>query len=251
MKKLLFFTLAILMSIPFHAQRNDNADYWNRWEYTPKEGMRAAFEKAAAKKTAMFNKTPETAIFTYRIITGPSSGTYVRVESNKSPEDYDLDRSAEGKYWDDNVSKFVAKNSGQVRMQRLNDGSYNYNQENNTPAKYVQRTTYSVKADKIMHFRRFMSRTAQMLEKRGVPVTRILLRLESGGNRNQFVSASTFDTFKRDPMPEQENTWREDYNDLFGPGSWDEDLNNFRASLEYWGEQVETLQFVPEMSTKL
>jgi hypothetical protein len=52
-------------------------------------------------------------------------------------------------------------------------------------------------------------------------------------------------------MPEQENTWREDYNDLFGPGSWDEDLNNFRASLEYWGEQVETLQFVPEMSTKL
>ena len=40
MKKLVFFTMAILMSIPIYAQRNDNADYWNRWEYTPKEGMR-------------------------------------------------------------------------------------------------------------------------------------------------------------------------------------------------------------------
>lgn len=251
MKKLVFFTMAILMSISFYGQRNDNADYWNRWEYTPKEGMRVDFEKAAAKKTDMFNKTPETAIFTYRIITGPSSGTYVRVESNKSPEDYDLDRSAEGKYWNDNVSNFVAKNSGQVRWVRLNDGTYNYNPETNKPAKYVQRTTFNVKADKIMHFRRFMSRLSKLLEKRGIQVTRILFRLESGGNRNQFVVASTFDTFKRDPMPEQENTWREDYDDLFGPGSWDEDRINFDASLEYWGEQTETMELVPEMSTKL
>ena len=251
MKKLVFFTLAILMSISIYAQRSDNADYWNTWEYTPKDGMRDDFEKAAAKKTAMFNKTPETAIFTYRIITGPSSGTYVRVESNKTAADYDLDRSAEGKHWDDNVSNFVAKNSGQVRWVRLNDGTTNYNAENNSPAKYVQRTTFNVKSDKVNHFRRFMSRISKVIEKRGIPVTRILFRLESGGNRNQFVVASTFDTFKREPMPEQENTWREDYNELFGPGSWDEDRNNFDASLEYWGEQVETMQLVPEMSTKL
>ena len=251
MKKLVFFTMAILMSISIYAQRSDSADYWNTWEYTPKDGMREDFEKAAAKKTAMFNKTPETAIYTYRIITGPSSGTYVRVESNKSPEDYELDRSAEGKYWNDNVSNFVAKNSGQVRWQRLNNGTYNYNPENNSPAKYVQRTTFNVKADKVMHFRRFMSRITEVMEKRGAEGTRILFRLVSGGNRNQFVVASTFDTFKREPMAEQENTWREDYTELFGPGSWDEDLNNFRTSLEYWGEQVETMQFVPEMSTKL
>ena len=239
------------MSISIYAQRSDNADYWNTWEYTPKDGMREDFEKAAAKKTAMFNKTPETAIFTYRIITGPSSGTYVRLESNKTAADYDLDRSAEGKYWDDNVSNLVAKNSGQVRWVRLNDGTINYDPENKSPAKYVQRTTFSVKADRVMHFRRFMSRIADVMEKRGVQTTRILFRLESGGNRNQFVVATTFDTFKRDAMPELENTFREDYNEMFGWGSIEEDGNNFDASLEYWGEQVETLQFVPEMSTKL
>jgi hypothetical protein len=251
MKKLVFFTMAILMSISIYAQRSDNSDYWNTWEYTPKDGMREDFEKAAAKKTAMFNKTPETAIYTYRIITGPSSGTYVRVESNKTAADYDLDRSAEGKHWDDNVSNLVAKNSGQVRWVRLNNGTYNYNPESNSPAKYVQRTTFNVKADKVNHFRRFMSRIADVMEKRGAQTTRILFRLESGGNRNQFVVATTFDTYKREESPEQENTFREDYNDMFGWGSIEEDSENFDASLEYWGEQVETMQFVPEMSTKL
>jgi len=250
MKKLVLFALAILMSASIYSQRNDNSDYWNTWEYTPKEGMREDFEKAAAKKTAMFNKTSETAILTYRIITGPNSGTYVRVESNKLPSDYDLDRTAEGKYWNQNVSNFVANTSGQVRWQRLNDGTLNYNPENKTPAKYVERTTYNVKADGVMHFRRFMSRLAKVIEKREGTATRILFRVVSGGNRNQFVLASTFDTFKSEPWPEHENTFREDYNEMFGWGSIEEDSKNFDASLEYWGEQVETMQFVPEMSTK-
>ena len=235
------------------SQRSDNSDYWNTWEYAPKDGMRADFEKAAAKKTAMFNKTPETAILTYRIITGSNSGTYVRLETNKSPEDYDVDRSAEGKYWDTNVSSFIANNGGQVRWSRLNDGTINYDPENKTPAKYVQRTTFNVKADKVMHFRRLMTRVAKVIEKRGGTQTRILFRLVSGGNRNQFIVATTFDSFKRAPntRPEQENTWREDYDEMFGWGSMDEDGKNFDASLEYWGEETETLQFVPEMSTKL
>lgn len=251
MKKLVFFTMAILMSISIYAQRNDEDVYWNTWEYTPKDGMREDFEKAAAKKTAMFNKTAETAIVTYRIITGSSSGTYVRVETNKSPADYDLDRSAELKYWSDNVNNFVAKSSGQVRWQKLNDGTVNYDPKNTTLAKYVQRTTYNVKADKIMHFRRFMTRVGQVIVKRGGKDPRILSRLQSGGNRNLFKLATTFNTYKQEPMPEQEKTWSEDYEAMFGYGSWDEDLNNYRASLEYWGEQVETLELVPEMSTKL
>lgn len=249
--KLVLFALTILFCASIYSQRNDNSDYWNTWEYTPKDGMNEDFEKAVAKKTAMFNKTPETAILTYRIITGPSSGTYVRVESNKSPSDYDLDRTAEGKHWSQNVSNFVAKSSGQVRWQRLNDGSLNYNPENNSPAKYVERTTFNVKADGVMHFRRFMSRLVKVIEKREGTGTRILFRVVSGGNRNQFVLATTFDTFKREAWPELENTFREDYNKMFGWGSIEEDSENFDSSLEYWGEQVETMQFVPEMSTKI
>lgn len=250
MKKLLLFSMALLISASVYAQRNNNSEYWNTWEYTAKEGMVKDFEDAAAKKTAMFNATDKTEIITYRITTGPNSGTYVRIESQKSPSDYDLDRSAEGKYWNENVAKYIAKSNGQVRWQRLNNGSLNFDPGKSTPKKHVNRTTYNVKADKILHFRRFMTRLAKVGEKRGWTATRLLFRLVSGGNRNQFVLAVGFDAFEReDNGVEQENTFEEDYNKLFGFGSLDEDGNNFDASLEYWGEQRESLVLVPEMST--
>lgn len=252
MKKFFLILASILVCTLTYGQRNDNREYWNTWEYTPKDGMRTDFEKAAAKKTATFNKTPETAIITFRYVTGPKSGTYLRVEGLKSPADYDLDRSAEGDYWNQNVSKFIAKNAGQQRWQRLNDGSYNYDPKNpGPPSKIINKTTYSVKADKIGHFRRFMSRLAKMAEQRNWPVIRTLYRLESGGNRNEFVLVAGFDSYKRASGPEFENTFEEDYDTLFGYGSLDEDSNNFDASLEYWGEMRETLHLVPEMSTKI
>ncbi|MBT8271591.1 MAG: hypothetical protein KJO25_06060 [Bacteroidia bacterium] len=240
--------MILFLSTSIYSQRSNNEVYWNTWEYTPKEGMREDFEKAAAKKTAMFNKTPETAITTYRIITGPDSGTYLRVEGNKSAADYDLDRTAEGKYWNDNVGEYIAKSQGQVRWRRLNNGSYDPDPENSTPSKYVSRTFYNVKADKIMHFRRAMYRMSKVAEKRGW-AGRSLYRLESGGNRNQFILAIGFETHKRAESPERETTAKEDYDELFGWRSWDEDWNNFDASLEYWGEQRDLLQLVPEMST--
>ena len=79
-KLLLLLSMILLLSTSIYAQRNDKANYWNTWEYTAKEDMQKDFEKAAAKKTAMFNKTPETAIMTYRILTGPDSGSYLRVK---------------------------------------------------------------------------------------------------------------------------------------------------------------------------
>jgi len=250
MKKFCLTIASILVCTLMYGQRNNNAEYWNTWEYTPKEGMRADFEKAAAKKTATFNKTPETTIITYRYVTGSKSGTYLRVEGLKSPADYDLDRSAEGQYWDKNVSKFIAKDAGQQRWQRLNNGSYNYDPKNpKPPSKIINKTTFSVKADKIVHFRRFMSRIAKMAKERNWPVSRMLYRLVSGGNRNEFVLITAFDTYKRTPGPEFENSFEDDYNDLFGFGSLDEDGKNFDASFEYWGESRETLHLVPEMST--
>ncbi len=248
MKNQLLLLMILLLSSSIYSQRSDNPVYWNTWEYTAKEGMRQDFEKAAAKKTAMFNKTPETAITTYRVITGPDSGTYLRVEGNKSAADYDKDRTAEGKYWEENVSKYVAKSNGQVRWRKLNDGSYDPNPDDNTPSKYVSRTFFNVKAGKVMHFRRAMSRISKVAEKRGW-AGRSLYRLESGGNRNQFILAVGFDTYKRAEQPENGTTMEEDYNELFGRGSWDEDWKNFDEALEYWGHQRDMLQLVPEMST--
>ena len=251
MKRITVLALALFVSASIFSQRNNNANYWNSWTYKAKDGMVDEFMAAAAKKTAMFNTTDETAIITYRIATGPNSGSFVRVEANKKPADYDLDRSAEGAYWNENVSQYIAEDGGQKRWIRLNDGSYTPSSVSG-PAKIVQRTTFSVKADKIMHFRRFLARVAQVIEKRGGTASRSLYRLQSGGNRNEFVLAVGFDTYERQgPRVEHENSFSEDYNEMFGYGTYDEDGDNYDAALEYWGEMRETLVLVPEMSTGL
>lgn len=249
MKRIFLFIAPLLICTMMYSQRGNNNVYWHTWEYTAKDGMVEDFEKAAAKKTAQFNSSSDNAIVTYRYVTGPKTGTYLRVQGDKSAADYDLDRSAEGKYWNDNVGKYIARSGGQVRWQRLNNGSYNYDPEA-PPAKIIQKTTFSVKADKIGHFRRFMSRIAKMAEERNFSSPRILYRLISGGNLNEFVVIIPFDTYKRSGEPPQfENTFEEDYNAIFGNGSLDEDVENFDGSFEYWGETRETLHLVPEMST--
>jgi len=50
-------------------------------------------------------------------------------------------------------------------------------------------------------------------------------------------------------MKSSETTWEEDYNKLFGWGSWSEDIANLDASIEMYGENVETLQLMPELSS--
>jgi|TARA_R110000737_G_scaffold352064_1_gene396512 hypothetical protein len=249
MKKLLLFSTVLILSSTVYAQRNSNSNYWNTWEYTVKDGMHKEFEKAVAKKTSLYNKTPETAIRTYSVITGPNSGNYLRVEGNKSPKDYDLDRSAEGNYWLEYVSKYLVKEAGQVRYELLKEGSYNPNPNTVKFSKYVERTTFYVKADRILHFRRVMSRVAKVAEKRGWESTRSLYRLVNGGNRNSFVLAIGFDSYDRVEKPETETTFKEDYDELFGWGSLEEDWKNYDASLESWGEQVDMLKLIPEMST--
>jgi len=253
MKKVVVLSMAFCLSVTLFSQRNDNNEYWNSWRYTAKEGMQQKFEEAAAKKTAMFNTTSETAIVTYRFITGSNSGSYMRIEARKSPSDYDKDRSAEGNYWRDNVGKYVAKNGGQVRWQLLESNSLNYDPKNPAPpAKYVRMVTFNIKADKVRSFRRWIYRAHKVMEKRGNKSPRMLFRLVSGGNRNQFLLAVPYESHKRtEASQEHENTWREDYYELFGWGTMEEDGQNFDASLEFWGEEVETLQLVPSMSTKL
>ena len=105
MKKQLLIILTFCLSTVVFGQLNSKQEYWNTWRYTPKADMVQKFESAVALKTKTFNSTPELAIFTYKVITGPNTGTYERVEGNKKPTDYDMDRSVEAAYWDKNVSK--------------------------------------------------------------------------------------------------------------------------------------------------
>lgn len=250
MKRVTFLLLVFLSSTVLFGQRNANNDYWNSWRYTPKKGMDVDFRKAVAKKMAMFNNTPETAIITYQVLTGRNSGTYERVESMKYPKHYDMDRSAEGAYWQNNVDKFVEKSSGQIRWDRINNATLNWDPENpGTPSKYLERTTFDVKPGSILHFRRFVYRVTETLKKRGFKDTQLMFRCISGGSDNMFVMVRGWNAYQDDPFPDRDESFEDDYNELFGWGTYDEDRQNFDDSLEDWGEWTETMVLVPELST--
>ena len=125
----------------------------------------------------------------------------------------------------------------------------NFSASESGPAKYFEQTFYVVKPDKVGHFRRFNTRVVENLKKRNVQARRGLFRLISGGNTNLFSVVNFFDSYKQEQQPQSENRWEDDYNELFGGGSWDEDFDNFRSSYESWSVQRQTLQLVPEMTT--
>lgn len=251
MKKLLI-GLALIFCVSMFAQRNASNDYWNSWRYTPKQGKTAEFEEAVAKKMQLYNNSAETAMFTYKIVTGRSSGTYERVESMKYPKDYDKDRTAEGDYWQKNVAKFIERDEGQKRWDRINNATLNWDPENpGAPAKYLERTTYDVKPDGITHFRRYVYRITKTLEKRGFKDSQLMFRCISGGSDNMFVVVRGWNNYQDKPWSdvEHENDFMEDYEELFGWGTFREDQKNFDSSLESWGEMTETMQLVPSLTT--
>lgn len=250
MKRVTIILMALMTTAIMFGQRNTNNDYWNSWRYTPKKGMDKDFRKAVAKKMAQFNNSTETAIITYQVVTGRNSGTYERVESMKFPKHYDMDRSSEAQYWQDNVDKFIEKSGGQMRWDRINNATLNWDPENpGTPSKYLERTTYDVKPGKILDFRRFAYRVTETLKKRGFKDTQLLFRCVSGGSDNMFVMVRGWNKYQDDAMPERDESFEDEYNELFGWGTFDEDRQRFDDSLEDWGERTETMELVPELST--
>ena len=88
------------------------------------------------------------------------------------------------------------------------------------------------------------------MSKRGSKVTQLIFRCISGGSDNMYVRVRGWNTYQDDRGGrDSENTFREDYNEEFGWGSFDEDLANFNNSLENWGEFTETLELVPSLTT--
>src|SRR5210317_864520 len=160
MKKLFLCALALCVSVTMNSRQSssDNSVYWNVYQYQAKDGKVQDFMEAAAEKTARFNGSAERAMSTYRILTGRKTGTFVRISGPHKAADFDVDRSAEGKYWQENVGKYIGQNLGLQRWVQLNDATMNFMPGEGSPAKYFEQTFYDVKQGKVGDFRRFQSR---------------------------------------------------------------------------------------------
>lgn len=249
MKRLLIVLILALVCMPAMSQLNPNWEYYRtmRWKANP--GQTDNFMKAAGEKTKMFNNTPETAMVTYRIMTGPDQGKFERVSANKTLSQMYSQNPEEMEYWGKNVSEYTNEPSGAKVWWRIKGWSVNWPPENMRPSKYLSVQTLTIKNGNNGNFRRYMNRRMQIL-KENTSRQMAVFKISSGSQLLEFRVITFFD----DPMnamgewKTEDFSMQEAYDDKFGWNAYRTDQELFFQSIEIYGNLVETHQLVPEMS---
>ena len=232
--KILLFTVLLSTTLTF-SQRNPNATYMTSFAYKAKDGMVEKFEKAAEKKTKMFNKEEGSIIYTYQVLTGNNAGVYERYLVGQSASSYDLDRSEELEYWSENVMPYAEAVGGQMRWQWEEWATVGDQPE---PPKYINKTVFRFKPDMEAHVARYIYRWGKVWEKRNPEAFRRVFSPVSGGDLNVFVSFSGFDEYGN--VPENDSSWEEDYNEMFGWEQLAQDRKMMQKSLREWNGATRT-----------
>lgn len=253
MKQLLILLLVCTFTV--QAQTWGNKEYWISYEYTPKKGEKAAFEKALATKTKKWNKTPETAIFTFEVVNGPNTGTYERWVVRKDRAWFDQDFSAEIAYWDKNVASFLADESGEQTWRRFKGSSYGWDDVNSSPKNYYQQDRVIVKQGMTNEFLRVHERFAKLMASLEYTGNHTVFRVENGGNTREFAVIYGFDQHGGDGSGtfaglEAGENIEDAYNEMFGYDAWYKDWQANRSAIEIWGSLSQKTKFRPELSTQ-
>jgi hypothetical protein len=249
MKKI--FLILSIVPLFMLAQNNPNSEYWqlNRWE--AKEGMNKEFQAAVSKKTKKFNNTTETAILTFRIVTGPDSGKYMRVVGPKTGDFFNSSSdSEEYAYWEKNVMPFVKNQMGNVRTARIDDFSYNWD-NSQAPKKYIKFSTYRFKTENSRDWFDFMRNDAKLKKAHGYTGIRGVFYVVSGAEWEMHV-VEPYDSHgtRLGTYNSKDFKYEEEYNKMFGWRAVDNDRTKANeAERDYRGQVTETLEFIPEMST--
>jgi hypothetical protein len=235
MKSKILILVALFVTSLSFSQRNPNDTYMTTFVYKAKDGMVEKFEKAADKKTKMFNKEEGSIILTYKVLTGENAGVYERYLVGQSNKSYDLNRSDELQYWEKNVSPYADPLGGQQRWMWEEWATIG----DQAPPKYLTKTVIRFKPGMRDHVSRFIYRTGKVLEKRNPTAFRRVFSPVSGGDMNVLVVFSGFDEYGRE-WSNMDTTWEEDYNEMFG---WEQQSNDEKMrdkSLREWNGRVRT-----------
>lgn len=249
MKRILCTLALVLVYLSAFGQTNPNWEYYRTMRWEAKPGQTDNFKKAAAKKTQMFNNTPETSMVTYQIMTGPDQGKFERVYPNKTISQIYSNNPQELEYWGKNVSEFAKEPEGAKIWWRIKGWSVNWDSANTTPSKYMNVQILLIKNGHTADFRRAMTRRMSILKEHSTRKVAVF-KISSGSQLMEFRIITFFD----DPMKANGDWKTEDfdyedaYNAKYGYNAEDVDSQLFQKSIEIYGNVVETHVLVPEMS---
>ena len=249
MKRILTLLFILLLALPGFSQTNPNWEYYRTMRWKAKSGQADDFKKAAAKKTQMFNNSPENAIVTYQMMTGPDQGMFERVQVARTLDNlYNADNTKELEYWAKNVTQFAENPEGGKIWWRIKGWSANW-EEGGTPSKYMDVQIITIKTANTSDFRRYMTRRMEIIKENSTRKIAVF-KISSGSQLGEFRIITFFD----DPMKAMGEWKSEDfdfedaYNEKYGFNAYMTDRDLYTKAFEIYGNLVETHKLVPEMS---
>jgi len=248
MKKLIYI-LSIIISTISYAQQQD-AEIWQTYRIKSLKGKTQEFEKAVSKKTRMFNKSPQDAIFTFKVVDGQDQGMYERVVGFKNWSWFNRSNQKEMDYWMKNVDPLIESQTGWIVWERIKEYSHNWN-PGNAPSKHQLRRSRMVKPSGYSDFLIVHERMKKVYDKYGYKGIKGLFRCVSGGSEQMFLIVSPFNEYGENAgFEKSDKNTAELYNEMFGDNAWQKDILKYNSSLVDWGRSAERLTIVKSMSSQ-
>ena len=210
------------------------------------------FEKAVAKKTQMYNSKEGTARWiTFRIITGSAANNYLRVQLANSPEEFDNIDTVGNAYWQKTVGPLHTSEGGRI-WGRSNGTSYNpQNGERETLRRIIY---YNYKDSGEQDFWRFRIRQAEARAAMGddqINSAMHVMNCASGCDGNWVAIFFTYESFEhqREINSNELPKLVEKYNEMFGGGSYEQDVESVNASLMPNGRRIVHMRLLREATS--
>jgi hypothetical protein len=214
------------------------------------DGQMDNFVSSVSKKTKMFNDSEGSdKYFTFRILTGPNTNDFIRVrwmESIGDLDNYNPD-SREQKYWQKNVTPYYTEGTARVWTRNNN---LSYVPEN--PSGNLRRVIYyNYKDSGEQDFWRFRQRVRKAIEASGYGSAMNVLWCSSGCSGNWVQVRFHHDGYagQSSDYGEPLQNMIQKYNEMYGGGSYEQDVESVNASLMPNGRRIVHMRLLREATS--
>ena len=248
MRKLILLFISLFV---FEANIAQEQDQWRMRTrvLNVNESNVEAFEKAVANKTDMYNsKEGQPRWITFRILSGPQSNQYLRMQMTTDINDFDNEDTEGNQYWEETVGP-LHTSTGNLYWSRSNWMSYT---PKNTERVNLRRIIYYSYQDEYeQDFWRFRRRVKLAMEESGYPSRMSVLNCNSGcaGNIVQVRFHHNGFSGQFSDYGEPLANMISKYNEMYGDDSYSQDSVKFAKSLTENGSRIRHHQYLPDLSS--
>jgi hypothetical protein len=217
-------------------------------------GQMDKFIESAGKKTEKFNQNENNfAYYTFNILSGEDTGKIFRVQVG-TPEMMDAGLNQdEASYWNKNVGPYIKSNSAgrTVMWGRYAEASVVPESSNNNDLRMVM--FYNYKDSGEQDFWRFRERQAKAraaMEEQLDSAMNVMV-CSSGCGGNWVAIFFSYESFEQQREINNEGLPKlvEKYNEMFGGGSYEQDVNAVNESLMPNGRRIVHMNLIREASS--